>query len=244
VRREERTFTPDPLPDLLVFHGRSMPQHAVTAEQLTANWIEAARRQLSSTPPETRARALRHALGFGLQEKTERKTAARTRVRTVIVAGADPALERQLRSAGFTIKTIDFTPFDAEEAAKIPMFDTYNRTEASQRVADIVDALRASPDAPLVAAGNAALAGLFALAIEPGRRAVLDVDQFDATSDAAFVDRLYVPGLRRAGDLVTAAALAGDRVVMHNAGEHFGLTGARREKLTVREVVSSITKNE
>src|SRR4029453_19167018 len=38
VRREEKTFTPDPIPDLLVFHGRSMPQHAVTAEQLTTNW--------------------------------------------------------------------------------------------------------------------------------------------------------------------------------------------------------------
>lgn len=238
VRREEKAFTPDPLPDLLVFHGRSMPQHAVTAEQLTTNWIESARRQLASTPLETRARALRHALGFGLTERTETKVPAPPRTRTVIIAGVDEALQRQLRSAGFTVKTIDFTPFDAEEAAKIPMFDTYNRTAASQRVADIVEALRATPGAALVASGDPALAGLLALAIEPGRRAVLDVDTFDATSDAAFVERLYMPGLRRAGDLSTAAALAGDRVVIHNAGEQFTVSGARKEKLSAREIAA------
>jgi hypothetical protein len=239
VRREERAVTPDPLPDLLVFHQRPVPQSAVTAGQLTTNWIEAARRQLSSTPLETRALALRHALGFGLAERTQRKVDVRTRARTVIAAGIDAGLERQLRSAGFTIKTIDFTPFDAEEAAKIPMFDTYNRTATSQRVADIVDALRASPDAALVAAGDTALAGLLALAVEPGRRAVLDVDDFDHRPDEDFVTRLYVPGLRRAGDVSTAAELAGDRIVIHNAGEHFNPDGTkvRREKLAPREIV-------
>ncbi len=65
VRREERSFTPDPLPDLMVFYKRPVPQNAVDAAKLTSNWIAAARRQLSSTPLETRARALRHALGFG-----------------------------------------------------------------------------------------------------------------------------------------------------------------------------------
>jgi hypothetical protein len=238
VRREERTFTPDPLPDLLVFHQRPIPQHAVTAEQLTANWIEAARRQLSSTPLETRARALRHALGFGTHRAAAPKPAKSAR--TVIAVGIDAALERQLRSSGFTIKTIDFTPFDAEEAAKIPMFDTYNRTAASQRVADIVDALRATPDAALIASGHDALVGLLALTVEPGRRAVLDVDNFDMTSDSAFVERLYIPGLRRAGDVSTAAAVAGDRVVIHNSGAGFKVTEAsvRSQKLSPAEILA------
>ena len=240
ARREERPFTPDPLPDLLVFHQRAVPPHAVNAEQLTANWIDAAGRQLSSAPIDTRARVLRHALGFGLEPRNETRVAARTSTRTLVAAGIDAALERQLRSAGFTIKAVDFAPFDAEEAAKIPHFDTYNRTAASQRVADIVDALRASPDAPFVAGGDAALAGLFALAVETGRRAVLDVDNFDAGSDSAFVERLYMPGLRRAGDFSTAAALAGDRVVIHNAGTRFTIAGAqpRSTKLTPKEIVA------
>jgi hypothetical protein len=167
--------------------------------------------------------------------------ASRRRIRTLLVAGIDADLEKELRSTRtITIKTIDFTPFDAAEAAKIPHFDTYNRTAASQRVADIVDALRASPDAVLVAGGDMALAGLLALAIEADRKGVLDVGDFDTSSDAAFVDRLYMPGLRRAGDLSTAAGIVGDRAVIHNAGARFNIDSAavNRTKLTPREVVA------
>jgi hypothetical protein len=240
VKREERAFTPEPLPDLLVFHQRPVPDGAVTAAQLTENWIAAARGQLAALPLDARARALRLALGYGSSSPDAATPAAAGRRRTAIVAGADPALERQLRSAGFVVKAIDFTPFDAAEAEKIPHFDTYNRTAASQRVADIVEALRLAPDAVLVASGDSALAALLASAIEPGRKMVLDVGDFDTTSDAAFVDRLYIPGLRRAGDLSTALALAGDRIAIHNAGATFALSGAsvRREKLTPREIVA------
>ena len=145
VRREERAFTADPLPDLLVFHRRQVPQNAVDAAQLTTNWIDAARRQLSSTPLEVRARALRQALGFGPPLPASRVAitpsapVARTNRRrqvTVIVAGIDAELEKEFLSAKFILKPVDFTPFDAEEAAKIPFFDTYNRTAASQRVAE------------------------------------------------------------------------------------------------------------
>ncbi len=244
VKREERAFTPEPLPDLLVFHQRPVPDGAVTAAQLTENWIAAARGQLAALPLDARARALRLALGYGSSSPDAATPAAAGRRRTAVVAGADPALERQLRSAGFVVKAIDFTPFDAAEAEKIPHFDTYNRTAASQRVADIVEALRLAPDAVLVASGDSALAALLASAIEPGRKMVLDVGDFDTTSDAAFVDRLYIPGLRRAGDLSTALALAGDRIAIHNAGGTFTLSGAsvRREKLTPREIVGLLKK--
>ena len=244
VKREETAFTPEPLPDLLVFHQRPVPDNAVTAAQLTENWITAARGQLASLPLDARARALRLALGYGSSLPGAATPAGPGKRRTAIVAGADPVLERQLRSAGFFVKTIDFTPFDAVEAEKIPHFDTYNRTAASQRVADIVEALRVSPDAVLVASGDNALAALLASAVEPGRKMVLDVGDFDTTSDAAFVERLYIPGLRRAGDLSTALALAGDRIAIHNAGSAFTLSGAsvRREKLTPREIVDLIKK--
>ena len=248
VRREERPFTPDPLPDLLVFHRRAVPQNAVDAAQLTTNWIDAARRQLSSTPLEVRARALRHALGFGpplpassAPPPAPTAPTSRRRMRTLLVAGIDAELDKELRSTrNLIVKAIDFTPFYAEEAAKIPHFDTYNRTAASQRVADIVEALRASPDAVLVASGDAALAGVLALAIETDRRGVLDVGDFDTSSDAAFVNRLYMPGLRRAGDLTTAGSLLGDRAVIHNAGARFNIEGAavNRAKLSPREIIA------
>src|SRR5688572_19648202 len=249
VRREESTFVSDPLPDVLVFHKRPVPENAVDAVQLTTNWIEAARRQLASTPLEVRARALRQALGFGpalpaapVPGPASAPQPQAIRRRTVITAGIDADLDKELRSAKFEVKTIDFTPFDEEEAAKIPHFDTYNRTAASQRVADIVDALRGSPDAVLVAAGDAGLAGLLALTIETGRRAVLDVGDFDAGSDAEFVKRLYMPGLRRAGDLTTATTLTRERAVVHNAGPRFIVEGSyvRREKLMPKDIVAML----
>ena len=242
-RREERPFTPDPLPDLLVFHKRALPQNAVDAAQLTANWIAAARRQLSSTPLEVRARALRHALGFGPPLPVSAPPPAvptnRRRQVTVLVSGIDAELEKEMRSARFIVTNVEFTPFDAQEAAKIEHFDTYNRTAASQRVADIVDALRATPNAVFVGVGDAALAGLLALAVETDRRAILEVGDFDVSNDAVLIDRLYMPGLRRAGDLSTAAVLAGERALIHNAGAGFTLDGAhvQREKLTAKEII-------
>ncbi len=64
VKRPEKSFEADPLPDLLVFHQRALPANAVTAEQLTDNWIAAARRQLSSASRSDIQSALRHSLGF------------------------------------------------------------------------------------------------------------------------------------------------------------------------------------
>ena len=245
-RREERPFTADAPSDLLVFHRRAVPPNAVDAAQLTTNWITSARAQLAITPLETRARALRQALGYGpplpVALPAEPGPAPRRRQVTVIVAGIDAELEKEFASARFIVKPVDFTPFNEQEAAKIPHFDTYNRTAASQRVADIVEALRASPDAVFVSTGDAALAGLLALTIETERRAILDVGDFDTASDAAFLERLYMPGLRRAGDLSTAAALAGERAIIHNASPRFALTDAtiRREKLTAKEIVGML----
>jgi hypothetical protein len=242
VRRPERSFTPDPLPDVLVFHRRPLPQSAVTSAQLTDNWIAAARRQLAGASAAALRPALHHALGFSdaVSPATDGRKAGSAR--TVILAAPDAELERLLKGSGLEVRSVEFTPFDTAAAAKIRHFDTYNRTAASQRVADLVAAARDNPGATLVAQGDAALAGLLAAAVAPLRLAILDVGAFDTSSDAEFVERLYIPGLRRAGDLQTAAAIAGDRVVIHNAGERFVLSGARvqRAKLTPREIVKLI----
>ena len=63
VKMAEKSFTVEPLQDLLVFHQRALPAEAVTAAQLTDGWIAAARRQLGTTPSTATVAALRHALG-------------------------------------------------------------------------------------------------------------------------------------------------------------------------------------
>jgi hypothetical protein len=111
-------------------------------------------------------------------------------------------------------------------------------------VADIVRALDENPGAMLVADGDFGLPALLALAVSPAARLVVDVGQFDIASDQAFVERLYIPGLRRAGDLQTAIAMASATVVIHNAGDRFTLTGARIEPrtLTPAQILSTLLR--
>jgi dienelactone hydrolase len=242
VRRPERAFTPEGLNDLLVFHDRALPAGALSAEDVTAKWIESSTRQIAATSREVLGRAFRHALGFGFSPAVPPSPARATATTTVLLTGPDPTLEARLRKAGFAIVSVPFTPFDAAAAAQIKHFDTYNRTAAGQRAADIVAAVRAHPGAALVASGDEALAGLLAAAITPVHAAVLDVGDFDTSSDTDYRDHLYVPGIRRAGGLQTAVALAGTSVLIHHAGGRFALGGARvrHERLTADEIVAAI----
>jgi dienelactone hydrolase len=243
VTRPERSFSPDPLPDLLVFHQRPLPANAVTAAQLSDNWIAAAKRQLAAGNRALFEAALRHALGFA-SGPTTTAPAGKTGRPTVLLARADPDLERRLRRAGLLVRLIPFTAFDVEAAGKIKHFETYNRTAAAQRVADIVMAARESPGAMLVAGGNDALAGLLAAAVAPLSQSILDAGDFDTSSDDMFLERLYIPGLRRAGDLQTAALMAAGRVVIHDAGSAFTLSGLpiERRKLAADEIVDALVR--
>ena len=157
--------------------------------------------------------------------------------------GADAKASRALhRLINAFVRPIDVLPFDQAAADKVRHFETYNRTPAAQRVAEIVSALRASPGAVLVASGDAALAGALASAIEPPRLAVLDVDGFTTASDDGYLGHLYVPGLRRAGDVRTASELAQGRLVIHNAAADFDAPGARvqQSRLTPAEIVALV----
>jgi hypothetical protein len=251
VVREEKAFTPDAPPDLLVFHHRALPSNAVTREQLTTNWIDAATRQLSTMPVDVRTRLLRHALGYGDAPPPSRSTPGRTsapaaaqrtpHTHTVLLAGDDPVVARRLRARAFTVQPIAFTPFDAEAAAKIDHFDTYNRTAAGARVADIVNAVREHPGAALVASGDAAAAALLAAAVVPVPIAVLDLGGVDRTDDW-FADHFYIPGLRRAGDFQTAIDGARGTLVLHNARPDLGLhaPALQQQALTPDGIASAI----
>lgn len=248
VRIAERSFTPEPLGNLLVFHRRELPSNAVDVAHLTENWIAAATQQLGA-PANAAAfsAALRHSLGFAADAPAASDTRGATPkepAHTVLLGDPNPELQQALAKKRVTVEVIPFTTYDAAAAAKVRHFETYNRTPASQRVADIVSAIRAHPGAAVVAEGDAALAAILASAIVPIRLAVLDVAQFDASSDAAFVEHLYVPGLRRAGDLRTAASMARGEIVIHNAGTRFQVTGLepRGGKLTAAEIVPLVTK--
>jgi hypothetical protein len=142
------------------------------------------------------------------------------------------------------VRPVAFAPFDADAAAKVRHFETYNRTRAGQRVADIVSALRATPGAVLVASGDDALAAALAAAIEPPRLAIVDARGFDTSQDEDFLRRLDIPGLRRAGDLQTASEMAPNRIVIHNSGATFAATQARvsRAALSPEGIVAEVRR--
>lgn len=250
VRVPERSFRVEPLADALVFYGRPLPDGALTREQLTDRWIRSATRQLTVSNLRLLQPALLHVVALEPADAAgaaSRPTAGRPNrsSRTVALAGEDSALEAALSRAGFSVRRVAATPFDAAEAAKITHFETYNRTEANQRVADVVKALRNEPGALVVATGDWGPATLLALALVPVEGAIVDVGQFDNTSDGMFVERLYIPGIRRAGDLQTALSMSRARlVVVHNAADRFTLDGPRieRRKLTPDEVVALIKR--
>jgi hypothetical protein len=240
ARPRERAFAarePDRPSDLLVFYGRPLPDEARTREQIVDEWIVAARKQVETADPPQLQSALLHALAL---EPRSRNVPPRGRSKTVVFAGDDPALQAAVARAGFSVRRVPVTPFDEQAASAIRHFETYNRTASGQLVADIAEALRSSPDAMLVAAADAGPAAVLALAVASPERAVLDVGQFDRESDAAFLERLYIPGVRRAGDLQTALSLASGAVVIHNAGDRLALEGPRieRNKLTPAEIVT------
>ena len=110
-----------------------------------------------------------------------------------------------------------------------PFFTTYNRTDDSNRVQDILTAiayLERRPDVArvnLVGVGKGGLWSLLARALAPQlHRTQVDVSNFSSEEDRAYLEHLYVPVLRRAGDFKTAAMLATTtRLLIHNTGENF-----------------------
>lgn len=109
-------------------------------------------------------------------------------------------------------------------------FHTYNRPDVVERAQDILTALAtvtvrtgtARPD--LAGLGEAGLWCLLAAAAAEGKvgRLAADLAGFDRSCDAEFIERLNVPHVRRAGDLVTAVALHAPRpLLLSNVGDGF-----------------------
>jgi hypothetical protein len=238
VKVAERSVQPDPITDLLVFYGRALPDEALTREQLTERWIESSKALGRRADRRVMESALLHVLGLPAPPQREAPHS-----NAVVVAGGDAALRSALARAGFTVHEVTASAVDPEAAKSIAHFETYNRAQASQRVADVARTLNMHPGAMLVADGDLALPALLAIAAAPVGRIAVDVAQFDNRNDAAFIERLYIPGIRRAGDFRTTLAAVAGRTLVHNAGDRFQLDGPRieRRRFTNAEIVSWLT---
>jgi len=146
------------------------------------------------------------------------------------------ALVNGLLARGQRVLVVDcFLTGDAsgERKRDVKFFDTYNRTDLAERVQDILTAiayLRARPEVTrtnVIGAGDAGLWCLLACGLT-GKlgRVAADAARFDSSNDDEFVERLFCPHLRAAGDFVAAAALiAPAPLAIHNTGGGFATDG-------------------
>ena len=148
--------------------------------------------------------------------------------------GSSPnPLAARLLESGRIVLAIDCfgigEPAHEAIAADGKYFTTYNRTEIAERVQDILTALAyldSRADVGRVELAGLDEAGLWCLlarALAPAvESCAVDLQKFKMDSDEQFVKRLYIPLLRRAGDIRTAIALAAPRRLMiHNTGGAF-----------------------
>ena len=106
-------------------------------------------------------------------------------------------------------------------------FTTFNRTDAQWRVYDVITAvavlrqLSGAAAVDLVGAGDAGLWCLLARAVagDSIRRLAADLAGFGWDRDEDYRERLYIPGLRRLGDLLTAIALAAPALLLLHGTE-------------------------
>ncbi|MCZ6680064.1 MAG: acetylxylan esterase [Candidatus Poribacteria bacterium] len=141
-----------------------------------------------------------------------------------------------LLAAGQSVLTVDVFLTGEHQSAdgkterddSVRYFTTYNRTDAALRVQDILTALayltgKAEVSAVnLVGIGEAGLWSLLAAGFADADRIVADVNAFESDNDAAYLQSLPVPSIRRAGDFRTAGTLVTPRhLLIHNTGSAF-----------------------
>jgi hypothetical protein len=170
------------------------------------------------------------------------KQPARTRAGSfVLLLSPNPAedgsttLIRSLVKNGHNVAAIKFFPGGRQVPGNIKFFTTYNRTDEANRIQDILTAIaylkkhHSNERLNVVAQGQAGLWALLARGFAPKiDKMVIDSAQFGNSGDEEFLKYLPIPGIRRAGDLTTAVAIAPlSSLLIHNTGNKF-----RTEQLT------------
>ena len=105
-------------------------------------------------------------------------------------------------------------------------FSVYNHTDHSCRIQDILTAIASLEvwdkveSINLVGVGDAGIWCLFARGLAPDVQSLaIEIADENLGNDAAWLDDLYIPLIRRAGDIETAVTLAAPgRLLVYNAG--------------------------
>ena len=155
-----------------------------------------------------------------------------------VAAAERTALARALAERGAPLLLIDAFQTGAAVAERDvagagrnaeAYYHVFNRSDDANRVQDVLTAIAflrrhtGAETVNVVGMGQAGLWVLLAAALDTGVLTVVaDLDRFDASDDAAYVDGLFIPGLRRAGDVRAAAPLLSrGRLLLHEVHARF-----------------------
>ena len=234
----ERNVNVEPLDKMLALFGRGLPEGALTYEQLLAQWIAAARRQIALAQNEGPAQRRRMMLALGAEWPAAVESAGTGDALRLSRTGRGD-LVRALRRGTGRLSTLVVHPEGAESGWRAQPLDgalyltafqtgsavaardrshrhflTFNRTDDANRVQDVLTALRwmetqGHKQVRLQCSGKAAVWCTFAAAVSP-LRVELDapLGSFRGT-DAELIDSFFVPGIQRAGGLKVALQLTG-----------------------------------
>ncbi len=238
---KERPFEVD-VKAMRVWNDRNpMPPNALKEPELIQSMIDQSEKQLADLWPKSagdlpqfRAAygpALRISLGVAgtSAERAVRGGSAKRQALLVVYdkSGEKPSSEIAAGARGPAAALgLDLAEMKAD-ALWSKFYSCYNRTplcEAVERVILEADKLRQAGNGrvDIVAYGKAGIPALLArgLSQTPGRT-VIDAGQFDNSSDDAFITQFFAPGLRRAGDVRTAAMLSAQPLCIFNTGSRF-----------------------
>ncbi len=210
--------------------GAARPRDAASLERFRADWAPALRHCLGVrpvAPAEVLASVEGERVVLGRDSQGDRVTGRLrepSRPVAALVVGDGEAVAEELLRHGRAVLTIAPFRLDPPRDPFERFFTGYNPTALASRVQDTLTALawlqgRGYRSLELVGMGHDGLAALLARPFaDPVARCVVDLVGLDLSRDETFTGDLVQPGLRRAGDFLTAALLcAPSPLALHHA---------------------------
>ena len=241
----EVDFTVESDEDLLVFHDRSIPYHALSTEELLASLRQLGKAAIEKRKPNTinELTAFQSEMGLGLLhalalsdqykdsvnlvQKLNQPAIAEQATLIVHQNSQIDVLADQLSSDKHAIFGLQLKPTGRDTYSGF--FNTYNRLDSALWCQDIlaaVETIREENDnlksLNLIGIDGAGPVTFLAAGFSSADYLAVDLEKFNAEDDEDFIAQLPIPSIRRVGDFRTAGALLVPKpIYLLNTGRHF-----------------------
>ena len=241
----EVDFTVESDEDLLVFHDRSIPYHALSTEELLASLRQLGKAAIEKRKPNTinelttfqseMGPGLLHALALSdqykdsvnLVQKLNQPAIAEQATLIVHQNSQIDVLADQLSSDKHAIFGLQLKPTGRDTYSGF--FNTYNRLDSALWCQDILAAVETIREENgnlkslnLIGIDGAGPVTFLAAGFSSADYLAVDLEKFNAEDDEDFIAQLPIPSIRRVGDFRTAGALLVPKpIYLLNTGRHF-----------------------